>query len=414
MVAIFLFLLITQFSTTIAQERNLNISLGTSLSPKNNSYWLSSSGQFAFGFYKKDNGFALGIWMEAIQQKKVIWTANRDDPPLREDVKLLLSRDGRLILQQNQGLQTTLANAPQSASSASMLNTGNFVLYNSDSVIMWQTFEVPTDTILQGQRLLAGKVLVSSISETNHASGKFKLKMQTDGNLVQYPTDNPIDSEDYAYWDSGTTTAGDNVSLNLGSNGQLYLLNATGFNIRNLNGLVTSNNSDKAFIRLTIDVDGILRLYSHSSNQGDDWVSEWPSTTNKCDPKGLCGPNSYCTLMDQEPVCTCPPGFVFIDQEQKILGCKRNFSTDGCISKNRVTFSLQEFEGIAWEDNPYSNISSSKADCREDCLMDCNCEVVSFKDQLCSKQKLPLRYGRRQDGHQGGTTIIKVRVIKKE
>ena len=204
------------------------------------------------------------------------------------------------------------------------------------------------------------------------------------------------------------------MSLNLGSNGQLYLLNATGFNIRNLNGLVTSNNSDKAFIRLTIDVDGILRLYSHSSNQGDDWVSEWPSTTNKCDPKGLCGPNSYCTLMDQEPVCRCPPGFVFIDQEQKILGCKRNFSTDGCISKNRVTFSLQEFEGIAWEDNPYSNISSSKADCREDCLMDCNCEVVSFKDQLCSKQKLPLRYGRRQDGDQGGTTIIKVRVIKKE
>ena len=80
MVAIFLFLLITHFSTTIAQERNLNISLGSSLSPKNNSYWLSSSGQFAFGFYKIDNGFAIGIWMEAIQRKTVIWTANRDDP----------------------------------------------------------------------------------------------------------------------------------------------------------------------------------------------------------------------------------------------------------------------------------------------------------------------------------------------
>ncbi|XP_050249287.1 G-type lectin S-receptor-like serine/threonine-protein kinase LECRK1 [Quercus robur] len=413
MVAIFLFLLITQFSTTIAQERNLNINLGSSLSPKNNSYWLSSSGQFAFGFYKKDNGFALGIWMEAIQQKTVIWTANRDDLPLPEDVKLHLSRDGRLILQQNQGLQTTLANAPQSASSASMLNTGNFVLYNSDSIIMWQTFEVPTDTILQGQRLLAGKVLVSSISETNHASGKFKLKMQTDGNLVQYPTDNPKDSRDYAYWNSETFTAGNNVSLNLGSNGHLYLLNATGFNIKNFNGPVTSNNSDKAFFRLTIDVDGILRLYSHSLNQGDDWVSEWASTTNKCDPKGLCGLNSYCTLMDLEPVCTCP-GFVFIDQEQKNLGCKRNFSTDGCISKNRDTFSLQEFEGISWEDNPYSNISSSKTDCREDCLMDCNCEVVLFKDNQCRKQKLPLRYGRRKEDDLVGTTIIKVGIGSSE
>ena len=70
MVAIFLFLLITHFSTTIAQERNLNISLGSSLSPKNNSYWLSSSGQFAFGFYKIDNGFAIGIWMEASNSAK--------------------------------------------------------------------------------------------------------------------------------------------------------------------------------------------------------------------------------------------------------------------------------------------------------------------------------------------------------
>ena len=113
MVAIFLFLLITHFSTTIAQERNLNICLGSSLSPKNNSYWLSSSGQFAFGFYKIDNGFAIGIWMEAIQRKTVIWTANRDDPPLPQDVNLSFSSDGMGIFTQNQIQQTTVINAPQ-------------------------------------------------------------------------------------------------------------------------------------------------------------------------------------------------------------------------------------------------------------------------------------------------------------
>ncbi|XP_030936506.1 G-type lectin S-receptor-like serine/threonine-protein kinase LECRK1 [Quercus lobata] len=411
MVAIFLFLLITQFSTTIAQERNLNISLGSSLSPKNNSYWLSSSGQFAFGFYKKDNGFALGIWMEAIQQKTVIWTANRDDPPLPQDVDLSFSSDG-MIITQNQGLLTIVINAPQqSAFSASMLDTGNFVLYNSSSMIIWQSFDFPTDTMLPGQRLLAIKNLVSSISETNHASGKFQLIMQGDGNLVQYPASNP--KPENAYWYSKTSTAGEKVSLNLDGNGRLYLLNTTtGLIVKDFHGIGSLSN--KTIYRLTIGFDGILRLYSHSLNQGDDWVSEWSPTSNKCDPIGLCGPNSYCTLLDQEPVCTCPPGFGFIDQEQKILGCKRTFSTDGCISKNRDTFSLRELERIAWEDNAYSNITSSKADCREDCLMDCNCDVVLFKDQLCRKQMLPLRYGRIQDGDQGGTTIIKVGVIKKE
>ena len=412
MVAIFLFLLITHFSTTIAQERNLNISLGSSLSPKNNSYWLSSSGQFAFGFYKIDNGFAIGIWMEAIQRKTVIWTANRDDPPLPQDVNLSFSSDGMGIFTQNQGLQTTVIHAPQqSAFSASMLDTGNFVLYNSSSMIIWQSFDFPTDTILPGQRLLANKNLVSSISETNHGSGKFQLIMQVDGNLVQYPASKP--KPENAYWNSETSTAGEKVSLNLDGNGRLYLLNTTtGLIVKDFYRIGSLSN--KTIYRLTIGFDGILRLYSHRLNQGDDWVSEWSPTSNRCDPTGLCGPNSYCTLLDQEPICTCPPGFGFIDQEQKILGCKRDFSTDGCISTNRDTFSLRELERIAWEDNAYSNITSSKADCREDCLMDCNCDVVLFKDQLCRKQMLPLRYGRIQDGDQGGTTIIKVGVIKKE
>lgn len=414
MVAIFLFLLINQFSTTIAQERNLNISLGSSLSPKTNSYWLSSSGQFAFGFYKKDNGFAIGIWMEAIQQKTVIWTAKRDNPPLPEDVNLRLnfSSDGMDIFTENQDLQTTVINAPlQSAFSASMLDTGNFVLYNSSSMIIWQSFDFPTDTILPGQRLLENKNLVSSISETNHASGKFQLIMQGDGNLVQYPASNP--KAENAYWDSKTFTAGKKVSLNLDGNGHLYLLNTTtGSIVKDFYRIDSLSN--KTICRLTIGFDGILRLYSHSLNQGDDWISEWSPTSNRCDPIGLCGPNSYCTLLDQHPVCMCPPGFGFIDQEQTILGCKKNFSTNGCISKNGDTFSLWELEHIAWEDNPYSNVSSSKADCRKDCLMDCNCEVVLFKDQQCRKQMLPLRYGRIKDGDQEWITIIKVGVIKNE
>ena len=99
----------------------------------------------------------------------------------------------------------------------------------------------------------------------------------------------------------------------------------------------------------------------HSLNQGDNWVTGWSSSSNKCDPLGLCGLNSYCTLMDQEPTCTCPLGFDFVDQDKKILGCQRNF-TDGCISKNKEMFNLQLLEAIAWEDNPFSIFSSNKDD----------------------------------------------------
>ncbi|KAF5467765.1 hypothetical protein F2P56_011983 [Juglans regia] len=405
MVSIFLsLLLITGFSAAIAQQRNSSISLGSSLSPNTKPYWLSGSGQFAFGFYQIDGGFAIGIWLEKIRQKTVVWTANRDNPPLSRNVTLRLTNDGKFVLEQEQGQQTDLANALLSASSASMLDTGNFVLYNSNSTIIWQTFDAPTDTILPGQPLLAGNELASSISETNHTTGNFRLAMQRDGNLVQYLSYIPRKSQ-YAYWATGTSTVGDNVSLNLDRNGQLFLRNYTGFKIMNLN----SQRNPSYNYRLTLDFDGILRLYSYGLSQDDEWLIEWSPSSSNCYAIGICGINAYCTVQEQKAVCTCPPGFDFLDRGRHNLGCMRNSSPIGCPSKNGETVDiLQEFEHVEWEDNPYSILSLTKTKCRENCLKDCECEAALFKHQECRKQKFPLRFGRERQGN-SGTTIIKVR-----
>ena len=70
-----------------------------------------------------------------------------------------------------------------------MLDTGNFVLCNSDGGIMWQSYSHPTDTLLPTQRLAAGMQLISSASQTDQSTGTFGLYMQGDGNLVHYPKD---------------------------------------------------------------------------------------------------------------------------------------------------------------------------------------------------------------------------------
>ncbi|KAG7942996.1 hypothetical protein I3843_15G016300, partial [Carya illinoinensis] len=363
----------------------------------------SGSGQFAFGFYEEDDGFAIRIWLETIQQKTVVWTANRDKLPLPKDVTLHLTNDGRFVLEKEQGQQTALANPLQPANSASMLDTGNFVLYNSDSAIIWQTFDSPTDTILPGQPLFKGNELISNINETSHASGNFQLTMQEDGNLVQYPSYIPRKSE-YAYWASNTRLSGESLSLD--GNGQLFILNSAGFNIKNLTGQGNTAHNFSLY-RLTLDFDGILRLYSHGLNQDDDdWSIEWSPSSSNCDPTGLCGLNAYCTVQEQKAVCTCLPGFDFLDRGQHNLGCKRNSVTDGCTSKNGETvYTLQELESVEWEDNPYSTLSLTKTNCRENCLKDCECVAALFKDEECRKQKFPLRFGR--EG-QDNTTIIKV------
>ncbi|XVF30490.1 hypothetical protein REPUB_Repub16aG0062500 [Reevesia pubescens] len=399
MAVVILFLLLSvMFSNAKAQLRNSTIALGSSLSPtNNNSFWLSESGQFAFGFYPNGQGFSVGVWFAQIQQQTVVWTANRDDPPYPGDSKLLLT-DGRLILQHNQGQETPISTASVVASSASMLNSGDFVLLNSSSGIIWQTFDVPTDTILPGQRLLTGHMLVSSVSDTNHSSGKFQIFMQNDGNLVQYPEDS-AGSNSASYWDTNTQNAGDGVTLNLDSNGLLYLVNATGFNIQNLSSTV---NASKAAYRATIDADGIFRLYSHGLGQQGNWSIEWSSSDDRCSPKGLCGVNSYCTLINANPVCQCPPGFDFIDQSRNDFGCKKN-----CSICSESSFDVYDLNNVTWEEDSYSSVSSLTGDaCRENCIRDISCEAALYANQECLKLKLPLRFGRKVGDSE--TTFLKV------
>ncbi|XVF61861.1 hypothetical protein PTKIN_Ptkin08bG0168200 [Pterospermum kingtungense] len=200
MSAILFLLFLSITSTAVAQSGNSNISLGSSLTPTGRSAWFSSSGLFAFGFYQQANGYAVGIFLAGVPQKTVVWTANRDDPLVSTTASLNLTTDGRLIIQSPQGQDRYITDdSSQKVAKASMLDSGNFVLYDSDHKIIWQSFEHPTTTILPGQRLLAGVELFSNATETDQSTGIFRLKMQTDGNLVQYPVDTP-DTGNYAYY----------------------------------------------------------------------------------------------------------------------------------------------------------------------------------------------------------------------
>ncbi|GMN72380.1 hypothetical protein TIFTF001_053546, partial [Ficus carica] len=340
-----------------------------------------------------------------MKQKTVIWTDNRDDMPRPCGTTLLLSSDGRLVLRDAQGMEVgKIANTSQQATSASMLDTGNFVLYNSSSEIIWQSFDYPTDTLLPEQRLVARQQLVSGMSETNHSSGMFRLRMQINGNLAQYPEDSPI-LPYYAYWKINTFKEGEGVSLILDHNGQVCLQNSTGFIIKT----IFSGGNSKVVYRLTLSVDGNLRLYSHSLVYDSIWAVEWFSIKNKCAPIGLCGLNSYCVLGDdEEPTCACPPGFDFTDQRRRSLGCRRNSSAD-CTSRSEITLSLAELDGIMWAaDNSYSVVSSmNKASCKMECLRDCNCQVALFRGQKCKKLMSPMRYAK--TARKGfATTIIKL------
>ena len=389
-----LVLLAIVFITSEAQKRHSNVSRGSSLTPTN-SYWLSSSGLYAFGLYKQGNGYYVGIFVAGIPQTTVVWTANRNSPPVTGNVTLLFTTEGQLILQSENG-QQYVVNLLQAASSASMLNSGNFVLYNSNGQILWQSFDYPTDTLLPSQRLLTDKELISSVSDSNHSTGIFRLKMQKDGNLVQYPVGTP-DEAAYSYFTSWTDNKGENVKLVFDVDGHLYLLNSTGANMKNITegGFARKNTT----FLMRIDSDGIFRVYSHVlDQQNGTWSIEWSSSIDKCDPKGLCGLNGFCVSSGQEAACRCLPGFDSVDKGNQNSGCFTNFTAESCRNnKENQMNSIEEIPNTIWEDVSYSVLLlSGKEACKQACLDDCTCEAAFYKDGNCRKQRLPLRYGRQQ------------------
>ncbi|XVF61855.1 hypothetical protein PTKIN_Ptkin08bG0167600 [Pterospermum kingtungense] len=151
-------------STTAAQSGNPNVCLGSSLTPIGRSARFTPSRLFAFGFYQQGDGYAVGIFLAGDPQRTVLWTANRDDSSVPSTATLLVTTDGRFIIQSPQGREKYITDdSSQKVAKASMLDSGNFVLYNYAHDIIWQSFDHPTTTIVQGQRLLAGMELFSSV-----------------------------------------------------------------------------------------------------------------------------------------------------------------------------------------------------------------------------------------------------------
>ncbi|ONI01888.1 hypothetical protein PRUPE_6G165100 [Prunus persica] len=384
-----------------ARNESHVIKLGSSLSPDSNlSSWLSPSGRFAFGFYRQGSGFTVGIWLvndlNQTEQSIVVWTARRDDPLVSSNSTLRLTGDG-LLLQTEQGEQVPIAsNFSTTASSAAMLDYGNFVVYDNRSKVIWQSFDSPTDTILGGQNLTAGTYLVSSVSASNHFSGRFSLQMQSDGNLVSYPV-NISNTPENAYWSSGTVGSAQLLSLN--ASGFLVLIPETAHPLAT--GSYHAHDDGTIIHRATLDADGIFRLYLHNYSvmSPSSRVSiVWSNLHNQCEVKGFCGLNRYCAVLEKtnKTECQCYPGFV-INPVDMFPGCYQNASDDGCTGNEdpRLRYKVASVHNISWPiDHPYSVVPLKNPQvCSDSCLEDCSCKAALYTNGNCNKYKLPLRSG---------------------
>ncbi|KAL7218089.1 hypothetical protein ACSBR2_011377 [Camellia fascicularis] len=184
-------------------------------------------------------------------------------------------------------------------------------------LLFWQSFDFPADTILGNQTLYYGIELVSSVSSSSdHSSGRYRLKMQYNGNLIAYLV-NCTDSLD-AYWSFVPGMGEYNIS-------DIQHTLAKSFAYDTITLII---------YHATLDDDGIFRLYSHrfASNTSPIVSMEWSVMQDHCQVHGFCGFNSFCSRNSYEKDCYYP-GFVLFNPSKMFLGCYRNFTKQRCNSE---------------------------------------------------------------------------------
>ncbi|KAK7842410.1 g-type lectin s-receptor-like serine/threonine-protein kinase lecrk2 [Quercus suber] len=383
------------------QMNNSTINLGSSISAGSNSSWKSPSRDFAFGFYRLVTGkYLVGIWFDKISEKTLVWSANRDDPAGKES-SIKLSLTGQLVLTHSNGTEVVIYNGT-STNSALMQDDGNFVLQNSSSGIIWQSFNFPTNTILPDQALVMGQKLYSNANDTvDYSIGRYELEIQElDGNVLlqAFHFSNP------AYW--YTDTKG-NVSIvfNQTTASMRVIFVEDNSTASNMTTTVRTPINDY-YHRATINDKGnFQQLAFYKGNGASQWDVEWEAISEPCIVDNICGVFGFCTSPDNKIVnCTCLPGYSPLDPNIPSKGCYPKLVIDFCApNSSNSQFTIETLDATDFPNFDFANLAkieqTDEDGCRKEVMNDCFCVAGVFyrNTQACYKKRMPLVNGRRSN-----------------
>lgn len=362
----------------------------------------------------------LAIWFDRIPEETIVWSANGKNL-VEEGSRVELTRDGEFRLTDTKGKEIWSADLIETGvSHGAMLDSGNFVLVNQESVTLWESFDQPTDTILPMQTFNLGGKLFARFSETNYSRGRFMFTLQQDGNLLLSTTQFPLDFANSKYWSTDTVGSGFRVMFN--QSGSIYLTARNGSILH----FISSNRASTSdfYQRLILEFDGVLRQYIYPKSAGSSGGRLMAWSTLSFQPldiclsmrqetgSGACGFNSYCVMgANERPSCKCPRGYSYLDPDNEMNGCKQDFVSQDCDAGQQEAslYGFTDMPNTDWPLSDYDHFQQVNEDwCRQACLNDCFCAVAIFRNGDCWKKKIPLSNGK-NDPSVGGIALVKIR-----
>ncbi|XP_004291073.1 PREDICTED: putative receptor protein kinase ZmPK1 [Fragaria vesca subsp. vesca] len=356
------------------------LSEGSSLSVEKPEDVLVSPGRvFKAGFHQVgNNSYCFAIWFnepsDSYQNRTIVWMANRDQPVNGKRSKLSLLKTGNVILTDAaQSHVWTTTTSSLSPARLSLHDSGNLVLLDlKTKVVLWQSFDSPTDTLLPLQPFTRTAKLVSTRSQSNFSSGFYKLFFDND-NLMRLLFDGPEISS--AYWPNPAYVSWDNARSTYNSTRTAVLDSLGSFASSDNLTFLAADYGAKLQRRLTIDFDGNVRLYSREK-PGENWKVTWQAFSDPCVIHGICGANSVCSYDPSSGrKCSCLPGYQMQNHTDWSLGCQPEFQFSYGEGESRF-LQLSQVEFYGYDYNEYQNYSYD--DCEQRCLELDNCKGFQY------------------------------------
>ncbi|KAL7219397.1 hypothetical protein ACSBR2_012456 [Camellia fascicularis] len=290
-----------------------------------------------------------------------------------------------------------------------MTALGNLVLFNDKRVIVWQSFDSPTDTLLSGQRFYEGKQLISSTSPTNWSRGLYYATLTMDLGLTAFIQDGEAQKPQMYYQMEPNQSSIDQISLTATGHCRLLRNNQVNSSSRNSDGSnyadlqkggflvnlgTTSSQAqqqqqplDSVIEYVKLNSDGSLKLYRYDNNssRSSEIVDMVRQDLGACQYPRLCGDYGLC----KAGKCSCPQGDDGIQYFQQSDGggggggCSRITALSCKPSHDQQQDQLIEvingtYFNVIDPTAAFPNITNME-ECKQACQRNCSCGAAFFR-----------------------------------
>ncbi|KAG4204051.1 hypothetical protein ERO13_A04G024132v2 [Gossypium hirsutum] len=338
---------------------------------------------FELGFFQPTDSehYYVGIWYKNIKEDPVVWIANRDYP-VTASAFFCISDDGNLEIKQGRIIyRVTDMTLPNANVSATLLDSGNLILRDENSSILWQSFDFPSHTYLPGMklgydtRIQSTWSYVSWKSSNDPSPGNFTLKLDS-GPEKQIM----IMNGDAIYWRSYRSWGDRDNFFEFPVETRLNMYNFSFVSESDTAYLTYNIYTNDTISRFTIDATGQLRQLLWLDNE---WSVLNSQPMQPCEVYAYCGANSSCSNMSS-PICSCLPGF----KPSSVEFWNNGDFKEGCSRKNELQCGKNDgFHLLTKVILPQKHLTQevqSFGDCRSSCLTNCSCSGFSYTDRNCS------------------------------